>query len=139
MKVYVVLKGKYSDRHIVGVAIDEEHRDAIMNACTSSDKYSDDPYVEEYDTEYWSPLLKNGSLYRVKFADDGSVETVAKYDGSDRDFEYCENRNVRFGDFYLDDPEDGEFIDVIALGAAHAKKIAVDKRAEYLARKAGIV
>lgn len=139
MKVYVILKGVHSDRHVVGVAIDEEHRDAIMKACTSNGKYSDNPYVEEYDTEYWSPLLKNGSLYRVKFADDGSVETVAKYEGSDRDFEYCENMGLRYGDSWLDDPEDGEFIDVIALGAAHAKKIAIDKRMKYLAEEAGVV
>lgn len=148
MKVYVILKGEYSDRHIVGVAIDKEHRDAIMEACAARDKYDDEPYVEEYDTEYWSPLLKGGRAYHVLFDEEGTAFAVIKHsedDELDDDIDlYFEHKGVdKFEEETIQETCgicNGIYMiaNVIALDERHAKKIAIDKRAEYLAKEAGI-
>ncbi len=149
MKVYVIMVGKFSDKHVVGVAVDEEHRDAIMKACAPSDKYRDEPYAEEYDTEYWSPLLKDGRAYHVLFDKEGTVFAViehSKDDELDDDIDlYFEHKGVdEFEEETIQETCgicNGIYMiaNVIALDEKHAKKIAIDKRAEYLAEEAGVV
>lgn len=124
-KIYVVTKGSYSDYHIITATTDEKL--AYKIAKKFSDKY------EEADVEiYEDAELVLKPLYRVEFYSNGDIHSVR--DCSDSDWEYrgCNiyNSHLIYG---------GGHIYVTADNADHAVKIANEKRAEYLAREAGIV
>lgn len=138
MKVYVILIGEYSERHVVGVAIDEAHRDAILKACAPRNKYDSEPYTETYDTEFWSPMLKNGKLYRVRFDEDGSVAETEELLEDTEHWGSCEHNGVREAGIYFDADEELMFVDVVATDQTSAEKIAIDKRMAYMAERAGI-
>ena len=119
MKVYVVTQGSYSDYHISGVAIDRETAELIKARCY------DDPEIEEYDTDDFTPL-KDRRPYRVGIPKAGaiSVKLIETLPGSPgKVFEY----------------KWGHIVDVYAKDEDHALKIAFDKVAEYKAEKKGVI
>lgn len=125
MKIYVVTKGEYSDYHIITATTDKELAEKIANKFTG-DWDEDEASVEEYeDAEiYLKPIWK------VKFDEHGNIKKCEKTD-YEPDYKivnecnyYCYNREFS--------------IVVEADNEEHAIKIASEKRAEYLARKAGI-
>lgn len=122
-KIYVVTKGSYSDYHIITATTDEKL--AYEIAKKFSDKY------EEADVEiYEDAKLVLKPLYCVEFDKNGDIRAVI--DESDYEYSYR-----KANEYYV--YRWGNYVYVIADNADHAVKIANEKRAEYLARKAGIV
>lgn len=116
MKVYVIEKGLYSDRHIIAVVETEEEAEKISQVL--------DADYSEWDT-------KQLNCNRLKFI------VTNLYDDS-WDVEYHE-----YEDWFPDITEtqiisDGLYC-VFANSQDQARKIAQDMKAEELARKAGIV
>lgn len=136
MKIYIIMRGHYSDKHICGVAVDPELAEIIRQKCSDPEYDYDTARIEEYDTEHWNHLAQGGKLYRVNFYQDGRIECKLS-ENDDYSFDEFRYRN-KIHETYIDYHEKGLSIDVIALGEAHAKKIACDKRAEYLAGKEDI-
>lgn len=125
MKVYVITKGSYSDYHICAVATDPEEAEKL--AKIYSDRW-DDAEVEEYDTEEHPDWLCGRVPYEVTFFRrcgpswslwDSScpfTPAVDIYEGTSVEMK----------------------VRVYAPEVETALKIAQDKRAEYLAHRAGI-
>lgn len=121
MKVYVIEKGAYSDRHVVGVAETKEEAEKICKAITGKYKYEKPSYTE-YDTKQFQI---NQIRFQVSYFYN---EWEAEYDDYDFYEEYRENTEV-YEDFYV----------IYANSPAQAIKIAQDMRAEKLAKKAEII
>lgn len=123
MKIYVVTQGCYSDYHIITATTDEKLANEI--AKKFSDGW-DKARVEEYeDTE---PYLK--PIFFVRFDRQGKV--IAIYNKSKESIFYKAINECDF-DVYRN-----IYVTVQADNEEHAIKIASEKRAEFLARKAGI-
>lgn len=123
MKIYVVTKGQYSDYGIITATTDEELAKKIAEKF--SDEY-DKAKVEVYeDAEF---MLK--PAYFIRFNTSGEV--VELKDVSCNEYYYDGTNNCHF------DACDRVYVTVIADNAETAIKIANEKRAEFLARKAGI-
>lgn len=120
--VYVIEKGCYSDRHIVAVTADRQRADNL--ARLFSDDY-DSCSVEEYELD---EAKTESALYTVRFMEDG---TIAVNRG---EYEWHEHGDV--ADYPLDDSVMRVW--VRASDEEHAKKAAQDRRAAYLAQKAGV-
>lgn len=124
MKVYVITQGSYSDYHICAVAIDPEQAEKLAKI------YSDRYYtaeVEEYDTEEHREWCDGRIPFEVIFYRDGSHSI------------WLEDNRLAPG--VVVDPHFGSIEMKVYLYAPDrdtALKIAYDKRAEYLAQKAGI-
>lgn len=139
MKVYIVMKGEYSDKHICGVTLDPDIAEKIKELCIGEYDYCE-PEIKEFETDIWQLVPKGAKGYRVRFFPEGDIYDV-KPIVDDPDFYEGYGRWPCVGPWWL--PGDshhpsGITVSVLALGEAHAKKIACDKRAEYLAREAGI-
>lgn len=123
-KIYVVTKGSYSDYHIITATTDEEVANKIAK------KFSDGwdrASVEVYeDAElYMKPV------FYVRFEQNGDVHQI--YNKSSNVYYYENINECNFG-------VDGKRVYAIvqADNEEHAIKIASEKRAEFLARNAGI-
>lgn len=137
MKVYVILKGHYSDRHICGVAVDPVLAVEIRRCCSNPEYDYDEAWIEEYETNEWSALAKGGRLYHVERLVDGTLNCIEIKDNLDYKYDcYVFSQKP----WYQPQSKDGNklCVDVIALGMAHAKKIAIDKFTQFLAEEAGI-
>lgn len=121
MKVYVIEKGSYSDRHVVGVTETEKEAKEICKAISGKYKYDKASYTE-YDTKQFQI---NRLRFNVSYLYD---EWEVEYD------EY---------DIYADNKENGEYYEdnyiIYANSPDQAIKIAQDMRAEKLAKKEGLV
>lgn len=53
MKVYIIQKGSYSDRHIITVVTDENKAKEICEAISNRSYRYDKAYYEEYETEQY--------------------------------------------------------------------------------------
>lgn len=123
MKVYVITKGKYSDYHICGVALDIEHANQIAELCTDRDNFYE-PVIEEWDTDKFSPILQGNKLYDVSFY--GNNMRVCERDSIEY---FIDNVNeVRYSNT-------GYFVRVIAKDKTHATKIAADLIRQYKIEK----
>lgn len=124
-KVYVITKGAYSDYHICAVAATKEIAEKLRKI------YSDDSWadarIEEYDLNEAKDDVR--VFYDVTFAD-GKVSTYFN--------EYGERESIQFfkGNKWQ---SDRLIVSVRARDEDHAVKIAQDRRAEYLAKKEGVV
>jgi len=118
-KVYIITKGAYSDYHICAVASDKNMAEKLCRAYTDNDRHK--AWIEEYDLN--ERLEDVRIMYCVEITDDG-VE-VCENDYENKEFEYGDR-----GDFTAY---------VFARDQEHAVKIAQDRRAEYLAKKEGVV
>lgn len=133
MKVYVIMKGEYSDKHICGAAIDPDVAEIIRQKCSDPDPEYDYGHarIEEYDTERWSVIAQGGKIFRVVFRPDGEIRC--------REAEFSHWDYATYEDYkHCFKAYDGLCVYVTATNAAQAKKIACDKRAEYLAMEEGI-
>ncbi len=123
MKIYVVTRGSYSDYHIITATTDKTQAKKI------ADKFSDEwdkAKVEIYDDA--EIYLKK--MWFVRFDTKGNVNEL-HVDNSEYSYE-CVNK-CSF------DAAKGVFVHVCADDEISAIKIASEKRAEFLAKKAGVV
>ena len=127
MKVYVITQGSYSDYHICAVATDPEQAEKL--ARIYSDRY-DTAEVEEYDTEEHQDWLCGRVPYAVTFYRRLSSPYVSL-------LRYTE-KVIAGIDEDPDHPSVEMRVRLYAPDSDTALKIAQDKRAEYLAQKAGI-
>ena len=123
-KIYVVTKGDYSDYHIITATTDKKLANEIAK------KFNADVEIYE-DAEI---MLK--PLYLVEF--DGKGDICAIIDKSNYEYWYGDVSEYR--PYHKHHPSyGGGYVYVTADNADHAIKIANEKRAEFLAKKAGIV
>ena len=120
MKVYVIEKGMYSDRHIIGVVETEEEAKKICNVISTN---QEEDWVEytEYDTHQFSTIRLRYHVY-----------------------EFCGEWNAEYDDYglydmYRDNEEqyEGSYV-IYANSPQQAIKIAQDMRAEKLAKEKGV-
>lgn len=112
MKVYVIKKGIYSDRHVVGVVETEEEAKKICEVISSKKWSSDKATYEEYDTKQFQT---NRIRFTVQcFDGEWSVE----YDDYDLYSNYTDNGLV-YEDFWV----------IYANSPEQAIKIAQDMKA----------
>jgi len=125
MKVYVITKGDYSDYHICGVAINKKDADLIAKKCSEFDEYySNEARIEVYDTEYFSTILKGGSLFFVRLIYDEDLLEVIE----DHDLDY------HIKDVNMIVPmirNQGCFTYIVAEDEEHARHIGADKLYQY--------
>lgn len=124
MKIYVVTQGSYVDYRIITATTDEEVANKIAKKFSDS---WDGASVEVYeDAElYMKPV------FYVSFKQNGDVHEIC--DESSSIYYY---NNINECDFEVDGKR--VYAVVQADNEEHAIKIASEKRAEFLARKAGI-
>lgn len=123
-KIYVVTKGDYSDYHIITATTDKKLANEIAK------KFSNGwgkAKVEIYKNA--EIMLK--PIYLVRFGLNGDVVEISS--ASTNEYMYEDINQCAF------DHSKQVFVIVIADDADHAIKIANEKRAEFLARKAGVV
>ena len=118
MKVYVIQKGSYSSRYIVGVAIDKKKAEEIAEVVSGTDDYNQAD-VEEFDTDQFDIGL-------IRYVVD-LVEGTVEYDEYGFYDNYKENGMI-YTNYYV----------VYAPNKEEALKIARDMKAEYEAEKQGI-
>lgn len=133
MKVYVITSGEYSDYHIDAIALDKNEaveKCATLNALVRGDDYC---YIEEYDTEDMKISMdgKTNMLFRIRVLKNGGWEEFK--DGTP----VVEQESIKtkyYGSKYI--------ICRAVLPAdttnEQAKKIMLDRIAEFKAKKAGI-
>lgn len=122
MKVYIIEKGQYSDRHVVGVVETKKEAEEICKAI--SGKWKDDKATyEEYDT-------KQFQTHHIRFLITHyyNDEWECEYDDYDLYSRYEEN---------IED-YDRHYV-IYANSPNQAIKIAQDMRAEKLAKEKGIL
>jgi hypothetical protein len=123
-KVYIITKGSYSDYHICAATLDKN------TAVKLAKKYSEDECGNAKIEEYILDDFTEGDrfMYCVTFGNYGISCGFEEY-------EHTENivyrKNARTG-------EDRMIVYVKAQDEEHAKKIAQDIRAEYLAKLEGV-
>lgn len=130
MKIYVVTKGEYSDYHILTATTDKDLAEAIRTKFYTGNSW-DECRIEEYENA--DIYMKD--VYCVRFNQIGNVYEVEKADSS---YDYAWEKINTF--VKIANPSvvwDG-YIYVQADTQEAAIKIASEKRAEFLARKAGI-
>ena len=121
---YVIMKGEYSDKHIVGVTCDK-HKAEKIKECYSDSWH--DARIQEWDESNVS--FEN--YYRIEYDKDDDTYRAEKtppddiYEDINDIVEYCHG--------------DGFSVNVQAENESVALKIARDLFAEYKARKAGII
>lgn len=124
-KVYVITKGAYSDYHICAVAATKEIAEKLQKIY-SEDSWSD-ATIEEYDLNEARDDVR--VFYDVTFEDDRVSVRFNEYDEKESIWLLKGNKWQ----------SDRLIVCVRARDADHAVKIAQDRRAEYLAKKEGIV
>lgn len=133
MKIYVITKGDYSDYHICAVATDPEKAERLAKIYTDRWEYAK---VEEFDTEDCVDLLAGRIPYEVGFMSNGDV--LPGYPEKRADAADSWEPGVELYEPRAWSPYERLFVRVLAKDPDTALKIAVDKRAQYLAEKAGI-
>lgn len=132
MKIYVITKGCYSDYHICAVATDPEKAKKLAEIYT--DRY-DNAEVEEFDTDNTIDLLSGRLPYSVVFSGTGVV-----VGGPALEAEYTKDfaPGVNVWGAQLWWPTERLQVKVYAPDKETAVKIAAEKRAEFLAQRAGL-
>lgn len=124
-KVYVITKGTYSDYHICAVTLDKDT--AVKLAKKYSEESWDEAVIEEHVLEDFTEGER--FMYCVSFGDYGMSCNFEEYEH--KEYIAC-YKNKRTG-------KDRMIVYVKAKDEEHAKKIAQDRRAEYLANKEGVL
>lgn len=124
-KVYVITRGAYSDYHICAVAATKEIAEKLQKIY--SEDFWGDAIIEEYDLNETRDDVR--VFYDVTFEDD---RVSACFN------EYGEKESIQF---YKGNKSQSDrlIVCVRARDEDHAVKIAQDRRAEYLAKKEGVV
>lgn len=121
-KIYVVTKGCYSDYRIITATLDEEEAKKIAEKFTTD---MEDAIVEVYENS----ALYLRPCYFVRFDKNGDVFEISKCDS---EYSYSNIGTC------CNDVSDRVYVYVEADNSEAAIEIASEKRAVYLARKAGI-
>ena len=122
MKVYVITKGEYSDYHICAVTLDEKNAETIRKFFSGDDE-DERAEIESYETDIYTPIIEDKSFFRIWFEKNGEI-LVEK---QEEIFTDSLNKFMKWGHTI--------FIDIFAYNDEQAKKIALDKYAEYKYRK----
>lgn len=120
MKAYVITQGDYSDYHICGVTLDEETAKKMQKYFS----YYGMAEIEEWEMDNYSQAWDGLNLYQIIAYEDGRV-TVRGNNYIRRDFENVVS--YWHGEQYI--------VSVFAEDEEHAKKIGLDKIAEFKYRK----
>lgn len=128
-KVYVIEAGVYSDRHIVAVTLNKEDAYKLRDAAEEDD-YSDAASVFEFETDEYKIIDDERRMYQVEIHKDSTVRAHLR--GRVCDFIDAE------GSWFFEDAG-LYYFNVRANNKEEAKKIALDRFAEWKARKEGIV
>lgn len=131
MKVYVVIAGCYSDKHIVAVTLDREKAEAVRVRIARKDSEDDDyAYVMDYDTDdvdgAYEAYKLGYNMYHVHISESGSLTLVSKDDEMLGDGT-AENHTSIGSNYY-----------VWAKDQEAALKIATDRHAMWKAQQEGI-
>lgn len=126
MKVYVIEYNNYSDSYIYGVVEDEEVAKEMIKRLGCRFTY------DEFDTK--SISLQKLIPYEIGITNNGRIYLEEPLDPFMREYDN-ENKNKISIEY-----EDGDLVFLIwAKDLDRAKKIAYDMRAEYLAKKEGVL
>lgn len=118
MKVYVIEKGWYWDKHIVGIVETEDEAQRICDAIKGGSWDSDSVRYEEYDTS----RFKNSRMrFTVDYEDNGSWHS--EYD--EYGWDMCDDNTELYENHYI----------IYANHPSEAIKIAQDMRSEKLAKE----
>lgn len=124
-KVYIITKGSYSDYHICAVTLNKDTAKKLAK------KYSEDEWdkalIEEYVLDDFTNCERY--MYRVGFYERGIDCTFDEYEHTEK---IIYNNSAWTG-------VESIIVYVKAKDEEHAIKIAQDRRAEYLAKKQGII
>ena len=129
MKVYVITKGDYSDYRICAVSLDPDKAQQLARI-HSGDYYTAE--VEEYDTDVGENVVQGRIPFSVCFYAKRGPIVFDNRDAGTFEPEIVET------DAGPDSPRPQMTICLYAPDRETALKIACDKRARYLAEKAGI-
>lgn len=125
MKIYVVTLGSYSDKRIITATLDKNLAEAIAK------KFDTEYYPHTRIEEFEDAEIMLKPCWFVRFGKDGSaIEVADESDNCDR-YEDVNKCGV--------DAAGQVMVSVIADDSIAAIKIAAERRAEFLAEKAGIV
>ena len=124
-KVYVITRGAYSDYHICAATLDKDTAEKL--AKKYSEESWDNAVIEEHVLEDFTEGER--FMYCVSFGNYGMSCSFEEYEHKEN---IVYHKNKRTG-------EDSMIVYVKAKDEEHAKKIAQDRRAEYLAKKEGVV
>lgn len=133
MKIYVVMKGEYSDRHVVGVTVDKEIAETMAERFTENPEYGyDSCHIEEYEDA--AEFIDARHVYEIAFYPDGTYEVCQCNDYEDYDWQNaCQKKVSQYR------TNGTIWINCLANDSEHAFKIACDRKTEYLAEKEGII
>ena len=135
MKVYIIARGYYSDKHICGVTLDKDKAHILKKAYDGKDDEYDgnEAYIVTCETDQCLTEIEDGlKVFRCLIDNKASpviMEEDLDYVGS-KDFKVKEFNHGSFDCWYL--------VYVWARDKDHALKIAADKIAEYKAKEAGV-
>lgn len=131
MKIYVITAGEYSDYHICAASLDKEQAEYLRKIY--SDGW-DDAQIEEFDTDQNPVISALRKFYRVEVNADGTIyEAKECYVPAETPF-----RDTFTLSSYPIYGEYGLTAQLEAKDLEHAKKIALDKRAELSASIVGV-
>lgn len=127
MNVYVIMKGAYSERHIVTVTLDKEKAEKLVQFHSSQ---YEPAWVEVFEADRTPDAIldRKVPVYYVAIQKDGTDSvSIANYHYGDKPHEprffLSDDRNMIFT-AYLTAPDE-----------AHALKIARDRRAKMIAEQ----
>lgn len=130
MTVYVIMKGEYSEIHVVTVTLDKEKAEKLAQFHSS---YDSEAWVEEFEADRTPDAILDTKVpvYYVVIQKDGtSTVSIAHYHYGDKPHEprffLSDDRNMIFT-AYLTAPDE-----------SHALKIARDRRAKMIAEQMGL-
>lgn len=123
MKVYIITEGDYSDYHICAVTLEKKQAEQLKKYFASD--YSE-PRIEEYETDFYKPLSDGLTLYEVCVADGRCWTHKVEYEIETYKVGFVRKNKERY------------YVPVYAVDESHAKKIGLDKIAEYKAKKEGV-
>lgn len=133
MKVYVIEKGEYSDRHVIGVTLDEEKAKYVVeegnNRVSKNFWYCSNDYgytefeIDKFD-ELYNLYKNNYKMFRVEKELNTKTITISEmeFDG-----DYLDESGVVRKSYY----ENYLSVYVLAKTEEKALKIAADKFSEY--------
>ncbi len=131
MKVYVIEKGEYSDRHVIGVTLDEEKAKYVVEEGNNRERktfwYSTDYAYTEFEIDKFDELYnlyKNDyKMFKVDKDLKNKEITISERDIDDN----LDDSGIVRKSYY----ENYLYVYVLANTAEKALKIASDKFAEY--------
>lgn len=126
--IYIVTAGSYSDYHICGVFDTKELAELAIKAYAAHE-----PNIEEYELNAYAAIIRAGLLGWVVRFRNRNMDLLRRLDSTF-------DPPCGWGNVYQHDHGDLSdlFVYIYAEDEDHAKKIALDKYAEYVAKQEGV-